>query len=174
MLLQHLDDLFFRKSALTHVRLPEGTDSTQKRGHLCVKYFSECAEYKQLDPRTKHVRRLILENTFEEPIAPGSAKLFRDFPIFKMGPDAIEVLRDRKLDFPEAANSRVKAIRGVFKWAARRKDADGKSLAPHNPAREVSYLKSNNPTGYHTWTEDEVRRFEARYPVGSKARLALA
>src|SRR5580698_9034798 len=34
VLLQHLDDLFFRKSALTHVRLPEGTDSTQKRGRL--------------------------------------------------------------------------------------------------------------------------------------------
>jgi hypothetical protein len=32
--LQQLDDLFFRKSALTHVRLPVGTDSTQKRGRL--------------------------------------------------------------------------------------------------------------------------------------------
>src|ERR1700691_5094673 len=32
--LQHLDDLFFRESALTHVRLPVGTDSTQKRGCL--------------------------------------------------------------------------------------------------------------------------------------------
>src|SRR6202050_1785121 len=34
MLLQHLDDLLFRESALTHVRLPMGTDSTQKPGCL--------------------------------------------------------------------------------------------------------------------------------------------
>ena len=34
VLLQHLDDRLFSESALTHVRLPIGTDSTQKRGHL--------------------------------------------------------------------------------------------------------------------------------------------
>jgi len=35
-------------------------------------------------------------------------------------------------------------------------------------------LESNNPSGYHTWTPEEVRQFEARHPVGTKARLALA
>ena len=91
-----------------------------------------------------------------------------------MTTDAIEVLRDRKLAFPEAANGRIKAIRAVFKWAARKKGADGKPLAPYNPSRDVSYLKSNNPAGYHTWTLDEVRQFEERHPLGTKARLAFA
>ena len=71
---------------------------------LCVRYFAECAEYKRLDPRTQHVRRMILEGTFDEPIAPGSAKLFRDFPLSRMTSDAVEVLRDRKMAFPEGAN----------------------------------------------------------------------
>jgi hypothetical protein len=53
------------------------------------------------------VRRGILEATFDEPVAPGSSKLFRDFPLSLMTADAVEVLRDRKLAFPEAANSRV-------------------------------------------------------------------
>src|SRR5262245_12388435 len=39
---------------------------------LCTRYFSDCAEYKMLDERTKHVRRAILESTFDEPIAPNS------------------------------------------------------------------------------------------------------
>jgi integrase len=91
-----------------------------------------------------------------------------------MNSDAIEVLRDRKITFPEGANSRVKAIRAVFKWAVRRKGEDGKPLAGHNPARDVPYLKSNNPSGYHTWTPEEVRQFEERHPIGTKARLALA
>ena len=83
---------------------------------LCVRYFAECAEYKRLDRRTQHVRRMILEGTFDEVIAPGSAKLFRDFPLSRMTADAVEFLRDRKMAFPEGANSRVKAIRHVFKW----------------------------------------------------------
>ena len=91
-----------------------------------------------------------------------------------MTADAIEVLRDRKLAFPEAANGRIKAIRAIFKWAIRKKGPDGKTLISHNAARDVPYLKSNNPSGYHTWTLEEVRRFEERHPIGSKARLALA
>jgi integrase len=141
---------------------------------LCTRYFAECADYLRLDDRTKRVRRGILEATFDEPIAPRSPRFFRDMPLSRMTANEIEVLRDRKLAFPEGANNRVKAIRAVFKWAARKKAADGKPLAPNNPSRDVSYLKSNNPTGYHTWTLEEVRQFEARHPIGTKARLALA
>jgi integrase len=134
---------------------------------LCIKYFSESTDYKRLDPRTRHVRRLILESTFEEAIAPGSSKFFGDMPISKMAATAIEVLRDRKLEFPEAANSRVKAIRQVFTFGVRKK------LTPFNPARDVPYIRTGS-TGYHTWSVEEVRQFEERHPIGSKARLALA
>ena len=41
------------------------------------------------------------------------------------------------------------------------------------PARDVPLLKSNNPNGYHTWNVDEVRQFEERHPIGTRARLAL-
>ena len=141
---------------------------------LCIRYFAECADYKLLDPRTQHVRRQILEGTFDEPIAPDSSKFFRDLPISQMTVDAVEVLRDRKLAFPEGANGRVKAIRAVFKWAVRKKGPDKRSLAPINPARDVPYFKSNNPSGHHTWTLKEVRQYEERHPTGTKARLALA
>jgi integrase len=141
---------------------------------LCTRYFAECADFLRLDDRTRRVRRGILEATFEEPIAPGSSKLFCDLPLSRIGTDAVEVLRDRKLGFPEAANSRVKAIRAVFKWAVRKKGPDGTALVSHNPARDVTYLRSHNPSGFRTWTLEEVRRFEERHVIGTKARLALA
>jgi integrase len=141
---------------------------------LCTRYFAECADYLRYDDRQKRVRRGLLEATFEESIAPNSPRFFRDMPISRMTADAIEVLRDRKLAFPEGANNRLKAIRAVFKWAVRKKGPDGKPLASHNPARDVPLLKSNNPNGYHTWTVDEVRQFEERHPIGTKARLAFA
>ncbi|HKN09132.1 MAG TPA: integrase, partial [Pseudomonadota bacterium] len=68
-------------------------------------------------------------------------------------------MRDRKIAFPEGANNRVKAIRAVFKWGVRKKGPDGKPYVPSNPARDVPYLKTGS-TGYHTWTEEEVRQFE--------------
>ena len=128
---------------------------------LCVRYFSECAEYKRLDARTQRVRRQILEGTFDEPIAPKSERFFRDFPLAKMNANAVEVLRDRKLSTPEAANGRVKAMRQVFKWGV------AKGHAPFNPAREVAYFKSGSE-GFHTWTPEEVQQFEERHPVGTQ------
>ena len=43
---------------------------------LCVKYFAECGAFRRLDSQTQHVRRLILEGTFREPIAPELTKTF--------------------------------------------------------------------------------------------------
>ncbi len=79
-------------------------------------------------------------------------------------------IRDPKAATPEAANDRVKALRQVFKWAV----SPGVGYATANPARDVPMLASNNPDGFHTWTEEEVQKYEARHPSGTKARLALA
>jgi integrase len=134
---------------------------------LCARYFSECIEYKRLDSRTQRVRRLILENTFDEPISPGSSKYFRDFPLSQLSAEAVEVLRDRKVHTPESANGRVKAMRQVFVFAIRKK------LIASNPARDVSYFRTGSD-GFHTWTPEEVRQFEQCHPIGTKARLALS
>ena len=77
---------------------------------LCTRYFAECADYLRLDDRTKRVRRGILETTFDEPIAAGSSRFYRDIPLSRIAANEIEVLRDRKLAFPEGANNRLKAI----------------------------------------------------------------
>jgi integrase len=41
------------------------------------------------------------------------------------------------------------------------------------PARDIAPIK-RKAAGFHTWTEDEIAQFEAHYPIGSRARLALA
>ena len=135
---------------------------------LCTKYFVECSDYLRLDERTKRVRRGIIETTFDEPIAARLGQVLpRHAAWASMTEDAVEVLRDRKIQTPEAANARLKAIRQVFKFGVKKK------LAPRNTARDVEYFRSGS-SGFHTWTTEEVRQFEARHPVGTKARLALA
>jgi len=135
---------------------------------LCEQFFVS-ADFKQLDEKTQHTRRLLLEHTWDEPIAPGSTETFADFPVKRMSAKAVRVLRDRKAEFPAAANMRLKAVRRVFKWALENEMGD----LTVNPTREVAYLKRASQ-GYHTWSVEEVEQYERRHPIGTKARLALA
>jgi integrase len=87
----------------------------------------------------------------------------------QLEPRYVRLFRDEKVDRPEAANGLVKALRQLFKWACDPTVA----LLDRNPARDIAYLKSGSE-GFHSWTIDEVRQFEERHPVGSRARLMLA
>ncbi len=102
---------------------------------LCQQFF-ESTDFKQLDETTQRTRRLLLEHTWSEPIAPNNPEKFADFPVTRMTPKAFRVLRDRKAEFPAAANMRLKAVRRVFKWAL---ENEVGGLAT-NPTRDVAYL----------------------------------
>jgi integrase len=136
-------------------------------GWLCNEYLNS-GEFKQLGHHTRRRRRQLLESTWDQPIAPKAKELFRDFPLGRLTSKAIRVLRDRKSDAPESANGLVKAIRQVFSWALSAEIPNVTS----NPARDVPYFPSSGE-GWHTWTVEEVRQYEARHPIGTKARLAL-
>jgi integrase len=135
---------------------------------LCELYF-QSADYNKLDARTRLVRKQIIEHMWAEPTKPGGNVLFEDIPLGNFGPKAVRVLRDRKADLPEAGNGRVKALRAVFKWAT----APGVEHVNTNPARDVPYFRPETE-GVHTWTEEEVAKYEARHPIGTMARLAMA
>lgn len=51
--------------------------------------------------------------------------------------------------------------------------SDVRKFISNNPARDVDYIKTGS-IGFHTWTVDEVRQFEERHPIGTKARLAMS
>ena len=125
-----------------------------------VEQYCASASFCRLDGETRKVRRRILDAICDRAGA---------FPFATMEPRHVAKLRDAKAEAPEAANSYVKALRAVFKWAC----SPEYGYATCNPAKDVGYLKSNNPDGHRTWTEAEVAQFEARNPVGTKARLAL-
>ena len=125
------------------------------------------AEFLGLSERTRYVRRLRLEECLAEPLKPGGDRFMGDCPVRAFGPEHVRALRDRKAQTPEAANDRLKAFRTLFAWAVEARQA------PSNPAAEVRKLSSGSD-GFATWTSDQVRAFEARHPIGTKARLAFA
>ena len=55
----------------------------------------------------------------------------------------------------------------MFKWAAK------EGRIPDDPTLGVTREKVRT-TGYKTWSEENIARFEARHAIGTKARLAFA
>jgi integrase len=75
--------------------------------------------------------------------------------------------RDDRSATPSDANKFIKASRKLFQYAVER------GAMKADPTAGVKLLKLPNVDGFHTWTEDEVALYEARWPVGSRERLAL-
>jgi integrase len=73
---------------------------------------------------------------------------------------------DKRRDTPAAAVNFVKVMRALFKWAV---SAD---IMMDNPAATVQ-ARARKTDGHHTWTTDEVAAFCARWPVGTRERLAM-
>jgi site-specific recombinase XerD len=135
---------------------------------LVERYVETCGEFRRLDERTQYVRRGILETICLERISEDDSRLVGSLPYNQITVGAIRALRDRKAaDAPEQGNAWIKALRQLFAYA---KDIE---LMDRNPARDVPYIKTGS-SGFHTWTVEEVRQFETRHALGTKARLALA
>jgi integrase len=66
---------------------------------------------------------------------------------------------------PGAANNLRKRLRALLNFAIKHK------WRSDNPVTGVDKFKEGT---WHTWTEDEVRRFEAHWPIGSRERTAFA
>ena len=126
---------------------------------LCEQYYASAA-FLSLAPSTRIVRRGILD---EICLRAGQ------FRYALMEPPHVAKLRDEKAAFPHAANNRVKALRQLFTWAM----SPEYGYAKKNPARDIGKLRGNNPDGIRAWTEAAARLYEARHPIGTKARLAF-
>lgn len=105
----------------------------------------------------ENIYRAIVEKAGDEPLARVTGKSIADG-------------RETRSPRPHAANNFLKAMRGFFGWAA---DPNGGDLVKVDPTRSVRLLRGQNPGGFHTWTDEEVERFEERWPVGTRERLAL-
>jgi len=89
-------------------------------------------------------------------------------PLREITSDTIRAGRERRAATPHAANNFLKAMRGFFAWAVEEK------LIAIDPTRNVKRLVGpNDADGFHTWTQEELDRFEARWPLGTRERLAF-
>ena len=92
---------------------------------------------------------------------------FGERPVATMTANNVDKLMGKMKDTPGAAGILLKRLRQLFDYSilvGMRKD---------NPAKAVKAPKSKSE-GFRTWDDEDIAAFEARHPLGSKARLALA
>jgi integrase/recombinase XerD len=126
--------------------------------HTCVLYYSS-PTFKRLDKATQSWRRRALDAMCER---------HGDKPVARMEARHVRALRDERSDQPGAANTRLKALKAFFAWACEERP----EIAPHNPTLGVRKIKYATD-GHHSWTAEEIAQYRGRYPLGTKARLAL-
>jgi integrase len=139
---------------------PALAKARQKTGTLAwlISRYRDSASWGALSPATKKQRENIflhvIETAGEEPFA-------------KITRKTITASRDRRKATPFAANNFLKTMRGLFRWALESGFVDS------DPTEGV---KGSTPRtkGFHAWSEEEIERFEARWPIGTRERLALA
>ena len=87
-------------------------------------------------------------------------------PIARMPPQFISRLLE-KLG-PHAARSWFKTLRSFSRFCV------AAQLMKADPTASLQRPKVRPSEGHHSWNDAEVAQYEARHPIGSKARLALA
>jgi integrase len=158
-------------TAAYHAALAEttatGTKAENSLDWLCDRYYKS-PKFRELEENTKRNTRAILHEICNIDSFQGKKiRRLGTLPFARLSKVHVVGLRDMRADKPGVANDRVGKIGALFNWAI------GNDLAKLNPASAVGRLK-NVSSGLHTWTESEVSRFEAAYPIGTIERLAFA
>jgi integrase len=166
---------YFRRGAGPRVRLPgpaepgfksayaaalAGSDkpaSKARSGTLAwlVDAYKRSAHWATLKPSTRRMRDNILKRVVEEAGQVPFAAITRKH---------INEAIDRRL--PHAGNTFRKVMSQMFAWAV------SVDLVMVNPVAGATRHRIKS-SGHHTWTVEEVARFHARWPVGTRERLAM-
>jgi integrase len=120
-----------------------------------VGYYRSLA-FRELAPGTQRQRRRILEKFRAE---------HGDRSIADMPPKFI-ALTLNKLK-PQAARNWFKAIRHLMQYAV------SVELVHIDPTRDIKLPKASSKE-HRPWSDAEIAAYEAKHPIGSKARLAFA
>jgi integrase len=155
------------EAALTDQRAEIGTSKVIPGSirALAVAYFSSL-EFRSMKSNSQGVRRNIIERLCKQTDKDG--RQLGEKRAAMLQREHIVKLMAARADKPDSANGLRKALRAMMKHAV------DLSWRADDPTQGVKALRPKSKLGFHRWTDAEIAQFEARHPVGSKARLALA
>lgn len=145
------------QAALTGQEIPTpGRPARDTVAWLIARYM-ESSAWAGLAPATRYQRERIFEQVIEKA---GTEQ------ISNVKASTIRNGREIRKATPFMANNYLRAVKGLFAWAL-----EAQHVA-ENPAAEVKELAVKTK-GHEPWTLDDVRRYEKRWPPGTRERVWL-
>src|SRR6266536_717786 len=132
-------------------RTKPGTVAAAVAGYLSSHEFTGLAEW------TKRTRRNALERFRQE---------HGDKPIAHLQQTHVQRLVMAK-PTPSRALHFLIMLRELMRWSVKA------GLRHDDPTQGIDRPRFKS-SGYYTWTEDDITKFESTHPIGSRARLAMA
>ena len=120
-------------------------------------YYTHDSFLYGFSPQTQGMRRAILERFRAEHGDKRLALLRREHSASLLGAKK-----------PYAARNWLKSIRGLMQFCLET------GLIQEDPTAGIKLAKTGASPGFHSWTEAEIAQYEARHPIGTRARLAMA
>jgi integrase len=171
---------YFRKPGCKRVALPglpgssefmdayqaalEGSPKAASQGvkagtfhSLIVAYYGS-ADYRTLADATQRTYRNVIE---------GFRTKYGERSVAALEPHHVRAMLDAKASTPAAANNLLRMLRMLMRFAVER------NMRRDDPTAMVRKVRSAS-TGFHSWTEDEIAKFENHHKIGTRARLAMA
>lgn len=154
---------FMQAYSLAIAALPATTEPGEARtvpgslDALAVAWYRS-AEFRQLGPSTQKVYRGILDRIRGK---------HGTKPIRLLEPRHVRGFVAEKAETPAAANHVLRIMRLIMRFAVQ------EGWRQDDPTRDVRRLKEKGD-GIPTWSEEDIAAFEAKWPVGTRERLALA
>ncbi|MEN3176398.1 tyrosine-type recombinase/integrase [Gluconobacter sp. OJA] len=142
---------------------PRGLDAAKvtRTGSLrdVIESWYVTAHFKTLEESTKAVYRRLLERMRGADYAAN--------PVLLMESRHVRMIMARHNDSPTTANRMLRLLSMLMEHAIHM------GWAENNPTAGVPRMKIKSD-GIHSWTDDEIARYEARWPSGTRERRALA
>lgn len=124
-----------------------------------VERYKDGSAWRELSPATRRQR----ENIFAGVLARGG-----DEPFLAIKTSDIEAAKDERADTPAQSRNFLDAMRGLFRWAKAAKFVKADPTeGVRNPARAY------DGPGFPVWTEEDIARYEQRWPAGMRQRVWL-
>lgn len=172
----------FRKAGLPtyHFRSPPGTEAFRQEYRSCLEATAPApAERIATGTVSELVARFYASPAWRGRMKPSSQRTYRgiierfraehgDKPVALVETHHLDKILGKMAATPAAANNLRKVMKRLFAYAVK----CGMRPNRDNPALLTDSFRTN-PEGWHTWTEEEIAQYQARHPLGTKARLAL-
>jgi integrase len=122
------------------------------------------ARYRETDAWSvlSHATRRQRDNIFKHLLADSGSVPYGDITR-----QDVQATIDKRRDRAAAGRHFLETVRGMFEWAV---EAD---LLAADPTEGIRF-KRRKSDGYAPWSDDDCARYEARWPLGTRERVAYA